>query len=159
MNKINHTTLLFLRKSDQILLALKKRGFGQGLWNGVGGKIEADETSVQAAIREAQEEVRVTPERVKQVARFFFEFADDNATPSIDMTVFTADTWQGEPTETEEMAPRWFDIDKIPYTQMWEDDLYWLPRMLDGELLRGRFKFQNGKIADHNLGTVRNFDD
>ncbi len=34
------TTLCFLLKGDEILLALKKRRFGTGKWNGVGGKIE-----------------------------------------------------------------------------------------------------------------------
>lgn len=30
------TTLLILRKENQILLAMKKRGFGEGKFNGVG---------------------------------------------------------------------------------------------------------------------------
>ena len=39
MNKIE-TTLCLLKKDDSILLALKKRGFGEGNYNGVGGKIK-----------------------------------------------------------------------------------------------------------------------
>jgi len=50
-----HLTLLFLIKEDQILLAMKKRGFGMGRFNGVGGKIEPGETIEQAMIRECQE--------------------------------------------------------------------------------------------------------
>ena len=50
-------TLLFLQKGDQILLAMKKRGFGAGRWNGVGGKLEAGEDIEEAAIRECQEEI------------------------------------------------------------------------------------------------------
>ena len=38
-------TLLFLRRDGQILLAMKKRGFGEGKWNGVGGKVEPGETA------------------------------------------------------------------------------------------------------------------
>ena len=44
-------TLLFVRKDDEILLGMKKRGFGTGKWNGFGGKIEAGETIEQAAVR------------------------------------------------------------------------------------------------------------
>jgi len=33
-------TLVFLRRPGQILLGMKKRGFGQGRWNGFGGKGE-----------------------------------------------------------------------------------------------------------------------
>jgi len=31
---------------------MKKRGFGQGKWNGFGGKVEPNESIEQAAIRE-----------------------------------------------------------------------------------------------------------
>lgn len=30
-------TIVFLVRDDKILLAMKKRGFGEGKWNGVGG--------------------------------------------------------------------------------------------------------------------------
>ena len=38
------STLCFLVKDNQILLAMKKRGFGEGKWNGVGGKVNPGET-------------------------------------------------------------------------------------------------------------------
>ena len=44
-------SLLFLRREDEILLAMKKRGFGKGRWNGVGGKVEVGESIEQAMIR------------------------------------------------------------------------------------------------------------
>ncbi len=47
-------TLLFLRKNNHILLAMKKRGFGADRWNGVGGKLEPGETIEQALVRECQ---------------------------------------------------------------------------------------------------------
>ena len=53
-------SLLYLRRDNEILLAMKKRGFGEGRWNGVGGKVEAGESIEQAMICEAQEEISVT---------------------------------------------------------------------------------------------------
>ena len=44
-------TLLFVLKPGQVLLGLKKRGFGEGRWNGFGGKVQPDETIEEAAIR------------------------------------------------------------------------------------------------------------
>lgn len=44
-------TLVLVQKQSQILLGLKKRGFGVGLWNGFGGKVEIGETIVEGAIR------------------------------------------------------------------------------------------------------------
>lgn len=44
-------TLVFIQEQTRILLGLKKRGFGQGLWNGFGGKVEKGETIEKAALR------------------------------------------------------------------------------------------------------------
>ncbi len=60
MNKLE-TTLCLLKKDNQILLALKKRGFGEGKYNGIGGKIEENETPEFAMIRETEEEINITP--------------------------------------------------------------------------------------------------
>jgi hypothetical protein len=39
---MRQTTLVFVfNEKNQILLAMKKRGFGEGKWNGAGGKLEA----------------------------------------------------------------------------------------------------------------------
>jgi NADH pyrophosphatase NudC (nudix superfamily) len=71
MTDINRT-LLFLQKDDQILLAMKKRGFGSDRYNGVGGKLEPGETIEQALIRECQEEIEVTPLSYRKVAEHDF---------------------------------------------------------------------------------------
>ena len=44
-------TLAFVRESTRILLGLKKRGFGQGRWNGFGGKVQPGETIEAATSR------------------------------------------------------------------------------------------------------------
>lgn len=44
-------TLVWITKKDEILLGLKKRGLGVGLWNGFGGKVEVGESIVSAAKR------------------------------------------------------------------------------------------------------------
>ena len=41
--------------------------------------------------------------------------------------VFVGETWDGEPTESEEMLPRWFPLDALPLAEMWADDVHWLP--------------------------------
>ena len=49
-------TLVFVSRDGQVLLGLKKRGFGEGLWNGFGGKVNEGETILEGAIRELNEE-------------------------------------------------------------------------------------------------------
>jgi len=29
------------------------------------------------------------------------------------------------------MMPKWFDLNEIPYSEMWPDDIEWLPRVLN----------------------------
>lgn len=44
-------SLVFIRKSTEILLGLKKRGFRKDKWNGFGGKIEPGESILHGAMR------------------------------------------------------------------------------------------------------------
>lgn len=156
--KIQPCTLLFLRRDDEILLAMKKRGLGKGRYNGVGGKIEQGETVEQAAVRECEEEIEVTPTKFHQVARLDFLMDADTEPWRIDGHVFVATEWQGEPTETEEMAPQWFKLADIPYNQMWEDDTLWLPQVLDGMLLEASFIFDHTeKLLSHEVTEVKSF--
>ncbi len=138
-------TLLFLLKDDRILLAMKKRGFGEGLWNGVGGKLNDNETIEQAAVRECQEEIGVTPRSMDKVA--LLTFMDQTSMGEMLVSVFTCRDWEGEPTESEEMKPQWYKTNELPFGLMWQDDPHWLPRVIAGEKLKGIFSFDQ----DNNL--------
>lgn len=146
-------TLLFLVKDDLILLAMKKRGFGAGYWNGIGGKIDADETIEAAAIRECQEEIKVTPSNLKKVAEHDFLFPEE--VEDILVHAFITDTWEGEPQETDEMAPQWFKLSEIPYANMWEDDSVWLPFVLKSKQVRTTCTFTaTNELIDARLTIV-----
>lgn len=142
-------TLVFLRRDDQILLAMKKRGFGKGRWNGVGGKVDPGETIEQAMIRETQEEISVTPVKYEQVARLDFTIDADTKPWQQEVHVYMCSKWEGEPTESEEMAPQWYGLADIPYDSMWQDDEIWLPEVLQGKKLRGAFSFDHADTMQH----------
>jgi 8-oxo-dGTP pyrophosphatase MutT (NUDIX family) len=59
-------TLCLTKEDGMILLGMKKRGFGEGRWNGFGGKVEEGETIVEAAIREMKEESGLTVKNWKR---------------------------------------------------------------------------------------------
>jgi 8-oxo-dGTP diphosphatase len=138
-----HATLLFVVRDGQILLIRKKRGIGAGKINGPGGKIDPGETPQECAIRETQEELCVTPLGTRKMGELSFAMSD---IPDIYCHVYRADDIEGTPTETEEAIPLWTDISQIPYEQMWADDRYWLPQMIEGNSFRGRFVFDGETI-------------
>lgn len=141
-------TLLFVRRDDQILLIEKKRGLGAGLINGPGGRLEPGETPLQAAIREVQEELCVTPTGIEFAGELKFQFTDGY---SIHGHVFTATDCIGEARETDEAVPLWTSVEKIPYDRMWADDRLWVPLMLSGTPFYGRFIFDAETMLDYTI--------
>lgn len=132
-------TLLFLRRDQEILLAMKKRGTGAGKWNGVGGKVNTGESNEAAARRECLEEIGVSVVSLSLVAKL--EFSIPHRQFHNLAYVYFASEWLDEPMETEEMAPKWFNITDIPYEVMWADDIYWLPSVLAGAKIGASFIF------------------
>jgi len=149
------TLCFLLRETDtgqEVLLAMKKRGFGQGKWNGVGGKVD-DESIEEAAKRETAEEIGVAVAELERVAILTFYFADPEFQKwDQEVHVFLARSWEGEPSESEEMRPQWYIYDDVPYDSMWADDQYWLPKVLTGERLRAVFTFSDSEtIINHEI--------
>lgn len=140
--------LCFIRKGDQLLLIRKKRGLGAGKVNAPGGKIEHGETALEAAIRETREEIGVTPLSPEERGELCFQFADEY---SLHCVVFLASDLDGEPIETEEATPFWVSVDAIPYAEMWEDDRYWLPLMLEGKTFTGFFTFDGNSMLSKEI--------
>ena len=141
---MDERTLCFLLRGDppQVLLGLKKAGFGVGKYVGFGGKIEPGETASQAAIRELEEEagVRIETRDLQEMGHLTFLFP---ARPSWSMVahVFVTAAWRGDPVESEEIRPAWFDAGQLPFARMWQDAPHWLPDVLAGRPVRMRFVY------------------
>ena len=154
---VQQATLCFLVERKRVLLAMKKRGFGEGLWNGSGGKVHLGEAVLVAVRREVFEELGVHLTETVPVALLHFYFPEDPAKRdwNQDVHVFMVKSWLGEPKESEEMKPEWFDKDGLPLERMWADDKYWLPRVLSGEKIEGWFSFDdNNKVLDWEIKNV-----
>jgi len=144
-------TLLFLIKDDEILLAMKKRGFGVGRFNGVGGKPNNKEGLLETAIRETKEEIGVEPLSFTKVADLKFYFPHKPLWHRHVHTYFCT-AWSGKPLESEEMKPRWFKKNELPFNRMWTDDSLWLPHALQGKLVDGAFIFsENEQVLDYRI--------
>lgn len=147
-------TLVYVRKpaTHEILLGMKKRGFGEGKLNGFGGKVEEGETPAQGAARELREEsgLEVSPDQLRFCGQLTYAY--DSRPKLMQVHVFDiCDGWQGEPVESEEMKPVWIKEDGLPLAEMWADDEHWLPQYLRGDLalpFAGRFRFKGHEGED-----------
>ncbi|MBU4142483.1 8-oxo-dGTP diphosphatase [Patescibacteria group bacterium] len=123
---------------------MKKRGFGAGRWNGFGGKLNEGETIEEGLKRETKEEVGVEINDFNKVGIIEFEFKGN---PEIlEVHIFRASDFSGEPAESEEMKPQWFNQDELPFDSMWPDDIHWFPFFLSGKKFRGRFLFGKNDV-------------
>lgn len=96
-------TLCLVLKENKILLGLKKRGFGEGRWNGFGGKVEEGESVEEGAKRELLEESGIVAEKMEEVGVITFSFQE---IPKIqEVHIFKILEYSGEVKETEEMKP------------------------------------------------------
>ncbi|XP_036913835.1 7,8-dihydro-8-oxoguanine triphosphatase [Sturnira hondurensis] len=146
-------TLVLVVQPERVLLGMKKRGFGAGRWNGFGGKVEEGETIEDGAKRELWEECGVTADVLHKAGHIVFEFQGEPE--QMDVHIFRADSVQGTPAESDEMRPQWFPLDQIPFADMWPDDSYWFPLLLQKRKFHGYFKFQGqDTILDYQLREV-----
>lgn len=141
-------TLVFVIRDGKILLIDKKTGFGKGKINAPGGKIEPGETPRECAVRECQEELKITVSDLQYCGQHRFQFVDGY---SIHVWIYRTSEFDGIPTETREARPFWVPLDEIPYEQMWEDDRIWIPMMLRGERFQSRWIFDGDKMLDYEL--------
>jgi len=158
-------------KNAMMLLGYKNRGFGANMYicmeyfkliierlhvtryNGFGGKVEPNESSLDAAKRELKEEAGIDAP-LEHAGILFFKSSTLGYAHHID--IYRANVWEGTPTESEEMRPEWFSttldnislgttsdcsLPGVPYERMWEDDKIWFPLLLAKTPFVGRVDF------------------
>ncbi|MGK7911079.1 MAG: 8-oxo-dGTP diphosphatase [Synechococcus sp.] len=141
-------TLVFAIRQEEILLIRKLRGLGAGKINGPGGRLEPDESLLDCAIREVQEELKVTPTGLEYGGEIRFQFVDGY---SLHVHCYRAADIIGEPQKTDEAIPLWTALNAIPYDDMWDDDRIWLPLLIEKQPFSGRFLFEGDLLLEHVL--------
>lgn len=143
-------SVLFSKKTPKgeithLCLGMKRKGHGEGWWNGAGGKVGdkpefCDETIEEGCAREVQEEFGVTIPEFSKVG--LLKFYTKGNPEVVNGHVYTATKWEGKLHDSDEMKQiRWFSVDEVPYEQMWVTDAHWLPVMLQGKLFQASYVF------------------
>ena len=116
------STLCYLEKDDQYLMlhrVVKKNDVNKDKWIGVGGHFEQDESPEECLLREVREETgyTLTSYRFRGIVTFV---SGDGVTEY--MHLFTADGFEGTPSECDEGVLEWVPKSKIEELNIWEGD-------------------------------------
>lgn len=140
-------SLVFVKQNSNILLGLKKRGLGVGKWNGFGGKVENNESLLEAALRELKEESFLTAKTLKQIGVLVYEVSHRSRVDIVH--VFTTNDFTGTPAESDEMSPKWFEVKNIPFENMWPDSKLWYPYILNDKYFVAHVIYKNDNDITH----------
>ncbi len=143
-------TLGYVVAGEHVLLVHRGRkgDVHAGKWNGLGGKLEADEDVYSCLCRELREEagIEVTRARLRGTVSWpGFGIAGEDWLGF----VFVVEAFEGTPPEANEDGPLvWHRIDDLAELPMWEGDRYWLPLVFDdGPPFHGVMPYVDGRPA------------
>lgn len=143
--------------SKEVMLGMKKRGFGEGKYNGFGGKLEPNETVEEAAVRELEEESGVITKVNSLKKKGYLVFNMEKSNKLMKVHVYIVTEFTGTGIETDEMRPVWVDMNDMPtmYDKMWKDDPYWFHYIISNKKFVGRFDYSSDdNITSYELKEV-----
>ena len=109
------------------------------------------ESIEDAAKRELLEEAGISANEMQKIGVLDFSWKD-KPSDVLEVNIFKATDFSGQPQETEEMKPAWFLEKDIPFENMWPDDKYWFSLFLENKKFKGEFLFdQQNAIIKHTL--------
>ena len=104
-----------------------------GKYNGLGGKMERDESVADCMIRELREEAGIEVEEMQLRGTINWTNFGPKGEDWLGF-VFLVTRFRGEPWQENEEGPlSWVDLDKMEELPMWEGDRHFLPLVFDGD--------------------------
>ena len=146
---IKLTTLCYMEKEEQYLMlhrTKKEQDENKDKWIGVGGKFEYGESPEECLLREVKEETGYTLQswRFRGIVTFVY----GEATVEY-MHLYTADSWEGNPTTCTEGDLEWVKKEEIWNLNLWEGDRIFF------RLLTEERAFFSRKLVYHIEGTLK----
>lgn len=143
---------------DDVLMIYRKdpKDFHSGKYNGLGGKAEADESMIETASREFEEEagIRIASEKFRILGQLHFPNFKPHKNEDWMVTVLEASlSPEVEPAhrETREGELRWVPVSQVASLNLWEGDRHFLPWVFERQAFHGTFWYREGKLAKYEL--------
>ena len=164
--KVIPAVLAYLRCGDEVLMIHRsgrkdgKPDFHKGRWNGLGGKLEADESPLAAACREIQEEagLRISKDRFRAVGFLLFPNFKPQKKEDWQVTVFTAELKKEEKSlvqgESAEGQLVWVSEKQVMGLNLWPGDQLFIPDVLRGNPFCGTIWYREGEVDQHELMNI-----
>jgi len=157
--KLIPAVLVYLEQGSRTLMIHKQQSssFHQGKWNGLGGKIEGDESPREAALREIKEESGLTLAPLRLQARGVLQFPNFKPGKAEDWVVYV---FSGSVSDAEakavnpvcdEGALNWVETSELLQLNLWPGDLHFLPYVQRREPFLGTLWYRDGEVVRHEL--------
>jgi 8-oxo-dGTP diphosphatase len=143
--------LVYLEQEQQVLMIHRqKRDEHQGLWLAPGGKVEPNESPLEAALREVEEETGLRIQETR--LRGMLTFPDLGDSPFGDewhVFVFYASRWEGSlRADCPEGTLAWIPREELSNLPMWEGDRLFTPLIFEDSNFAGRLLYRGQVLQE-----------
>ena len=154
--KLIPAVLIYVYRGDKILMVHRKRSdVHEGKWNGLGGKLEADESPLTAAQRELAEESGLALEesQFKGLGVLSFPLFKPKKKEDWLVYVFRVDLPSNDSSPVYQENPEgelhWILESQVMNLSLWPGDEYFLPLMMQKQSFLGTIWYENSVVTRH----------
>ena len=143
-------TLCFLTRGEMVLMLHRRNSPNQGLWNGIGGRIEAGEKVIDSVLREIHEETGFIVKNVSFAGLLTWEGFE---IPAGGLYIFTAEAPDGEAVANDEGALDWKPREWLFHSNEVVSNIHRFgPMALNGHpAAEYHFVYRDGEIVDFSI--------
>jgi 8-oxo-dGTP diphosphatase len=131
----------------------KAGDYHEGKWNGLGGKLEPDESPLEAAIRELEEEAGLKLSADAFTPLGALQFPNFKPHKSEDWLVFVFEARVAESGKPWARGPEgdleWIARERVLSLNLWEGDRHFIPYVLAAKPFVGTIWYDGPRVARH----------
>ncbi|MCX7905670.1 MAG: 8-oxo-dGTP diphosphatase [Elusimicrobiales bacterium] len=150
-------TLCYVYDGKRVLMlhrTKKKNDIHAYKYNGLGGKIEKNETPLECVIREVKEESGLKIK--KPILKGILRFPNFDGKNCWTVFVYLANIFYGSIKKSDEGELLWINLEKLSKINIWEGDKYFIKYVFKENIFfYGVFYYKKGKLVDFKLKLLK----